>query len=372
MQPFKHAYSIQPRWQDAARVCLDALLPVRDGTTLGFLYATDAFAEHYADLLAYCRGRTGIAHWVGTVGVGIVATGHEFLEQPALAIMLAEIPQGAFRVLPSLCNLNDVLQHAEDFRIGPDSAWFGVVHGDPRNPLISELIEHVAARTETGFLVGGLTSSRGKCPQAADQVVEGGLSGVLFSSAVSVTTRLTQGVSPLGPRHRITQAERNIIRALDGRPPLEVLREDIGEVLYAQLQRLGGYLFVGLPTRDSDTDDYLVRHIVGVDPDSKLIAVGDYVEAGQPLMFCRRDGHSAVEDMQRMLDALKAALPGQARGALYFSCLGRGASMFGEANAELAMISRSLGDIPLVGFSANGEISRNRLYGYTGVLAVFT
>lgn len=372
MLPFQYAYACQPDWRSAARECLDALLPVRPGTTLGFLYASDNFADDYADLVAFFREHTGVPHWVGTVGVGIVTTGRELLEQPALAVMLADIPAADFRILPSLCNLNDVLQHEADFRIGDAPAWFGVVHGDPRNPLIAELIEHVAARTETGFLVGGLTSSRDRCPQAADQVVEGGLSGVLFAAGVSVATRLTQGVSPLGPRHRITQAERNIIRSLDGRPPLDVLREDIGEVLYQQLQRLGGYLFVGLPTRDSDTEDYLVRHIVGVDPNSKLIAVGDYVEAGQPLMFCRRDSHSAVEDMQRMLDALKASLAGSPRGALYFSCLGRGASMFGETDAEMRMIRDALGDIPLVGFSANGEISRNRLYGYTGVLTVFT
>ncbi len=371
MRPYPYAWSTAPRWQDAARECIAALQPIEGSPTLAFFYATDLFAEHFQDLVHYCREHTGIPHWVGTVGVGIVATGHEFLEQPALAMMVTDIPAQAYRLLPSLCNLNDVLRHEADLRIGGQPPWLGVVHGDPRNPLTAELIEHVAERTETGFLVGGLTSSRGKCPQAAEQVVEGGLSGVLFSAQVSIATRLTQGVSPLGPRHLITQAERNIIITLDGRPPLEVLREDIGEVLYAQLQRLGGYLFVGLPTRDSDTDDYLVRHIVGVDPDSKLIAVGDYVEAGQPLMFCRRDGHSATEDMQRMLDALREGLPGEPRGALYFTCLGRGASMFGETHAELGMIRRSLGDIPLLGFSANGEIFRNRLYGYTGVLIVF-
>lgn len=372
MHPFKYAFSTQTAWQDAARECIEVLLPVREEATLGFLYATDVFAGRFADLVEYVREHTGIAHWVGTVGVGIVTTGHEFLDQPALAIMLAEIPKHAFRILPSQCNLHDILQHDADFRLGGEPPWFGVVHGDPRNPLVSELIEHVAARTEAGFLVGGLTSSRDKCPQAADRVVEGGLSGVLFSSEVNITTRLTQGVSPLGPRHLITQAERNIIRALDGRPPLDVLREDIGEVLYAQLQRLGGYLFVGLAAPDADTDDYVVRHIVGVDPHRKLIAVGDYVETGQPLLFCRRDERSAIEDMQHMLEAIKARLPGAPRGALYFSCLGRGASMFGKADAELGIIQRSLGDIPLVGFFANGEISRNRLYGYTGVLTVFT
>lgn len=94
--------------------------------------------------------------------------------------------------------------------------------------------------------------------------------------------------------------------------------------------------------------------------------------ASQPLLFCRREGHRAVKDMQRMLDALKASLAGPPRGALSFSCQGRGASLFGEADAEMRMIRAALGDIPLVGFSANGEISRNRLYGYTGVLTVFT
>ncbi|MFN3594389.1 MAG: FIST N-terminal domain-containing protein, partial [Thiobacillaceae bacterium] len=204
MQTFRHAHSTKTHWQAAGRECLDALLPARPGTTLGFVYATDAFANDYADLVAFFREHTGVAHWVGTVGVGILTTGRELLDQPAVAVMLADIPASDFRILPSLCNLNDILQHESDFRIGDQPAWFGVVHGDPRNPLVSELIEHVAARTETGFLVGGLTSSRDRCPQAANQVVEGGLSGVLFAAGVSVATRLTQGVSPLGPRHRIT------------------------------------------------------------------------------------------------------------------------------------------------------------------------
>ena len=33
---------------------------------------------------------------------------------------------------------------------------------------------------------------------------------------------------------------------------------------------------------------------------------------------------------------------------------------------------RALGDVPLAGFYANGEISHNRLYGYTGVLTLFS
>ncbi len=372
MQAFKYSYSTLSDWGAATQACLHGLQPVPLAARLGFVYTTDYHAEHMPEIVALCRERTSVDHWVGSVGVGILTTGKEFLDEPALAMMLTEIPESAFRVLPNLTSLEDLLKQGETFRVDGKVPWFGMVHGDPRNPLIGELIEHVANRTETGFLVGGLTSSRGPHYQVADQPMEGGLSGVMFAPQVAVTTRLTQGVSPLGPRHIITQSQRNIILSLDHRPPLDVLKEDIGEVLSRKLEQLGGYIFVGLPTQDSDTDDYLVRQLVGIDPDNKVIAVGDYVEPGQALMFCRRDSASAVEDMQRMLDEIRAGLPGEPRGAVYYSCLGRGANMFGPNSEELKMISHSLGDIPLVGFFANGEICRNRLYGWTGVLTVFT
>ena len=367
--PFQASHSTLADWHAATEDCLGQL--ETEGTTLGFIYASDHFAAHMADILAMCKASSGIEHWVGSVGVGICTTGHEFLDQPALAMMLTDIPPSEFRILGNLTGLEDLVGHADDFRVGDAKAWFGVVHGDPRNQQVAELIEQTAAQTETGFLVGGLASSRTGHPQIADEVVEGGVSGVLFSPQIAVSSRLTQGVSPLGPRHVVTRCEDNVIISLDNRPPLDVLMEDLGPELSGQLERLGEFLFVGFPTRDSDTEDYLVRQLIAVDTNSRLIAVGDYLEMGQPIMFCRRDGHSAVADMQRMLAEIKASLNTPPRGALYFSCLGRGASLFGPNSEELKMISAELGDIPLVGFFANGEISRNRLYGWTGVLTVF-
>ena len=41
-------------------------------------------------------------------------------------------------------------------------------------------------------------------------------------------------------------------------------------------------------------------------------------------------------------------------------------------DAEMQIIRHALGDVPLVGFFAAGEIARDQLYGYTGVLTVFT
>ncbi|MET0919269.1 MAG: FIST C-terminal domain-containing protein, partial [Burkholderiales bacterium] len=78
-----------------------------------------------------------------------------------------------------------------------------------------------------------------------------------------------------------------------------------------------------------------------------------------------------VEDMVRMLESMKEGLFTRPRGAVYYSCLGRGQNLFGPNSEELTLIQQSLGDLPLVGFFCNGEISHNRLYGYTGVLTLF-
>jgi small ligand-binding sensory domain FIST len=110
---------------------------------------------------------------------------------------------------------------------------------------------------------------------------------------------------------------------------------------------------------------------VGIDPANRLIAIGELLQPGASVMFCRRDTKTANEDMARMLDSIRKGMFGRPRGGVYYSCIGRGASLFGPDSAELKMIHETLGEFPLVGFFCNGEISHNRLYGYTGVLTLF-
>ena len=112
------------------------------------------------------------------------------------------------------------------------------------------------------------------------------------------------------------------------------------------------------------------RNLVGIDPRHKLIAIGDLVEPGDEIIFCKRDAASADGDLRRMLGELRDCGPAP-RGALYFSCLGRGEHMFGRRGAEMELVREVLGDVPLVGFFCSGEISHDRLYGYTGVMTIF-
>ncbi|MCL5060349.1 MAG: FIST C-terminal domain-containing protein [Candidatus Thermoplasmatota archaeon] len=362
--PFKFAHAANADWTRAARSCMNQLGAIPAAATLGFLYVSDAFAGELDAVLAFFKSATGVAHWTGSVGVGVCATGVEYLEAPAMAVMLGEFDPVDFSMLP-------VLRSPQDVEAQPAAAYFAIAHGDPANNRIQELIEGLSAYVTSGFVVGGLSSSRGETAQISDGVVSGGLSGVLFSERVKLATRLTQGISPLGPRHRITTANKNIIGSLDHRPALDVMKEEIGEVLARDLRRAAGYIFVGLPVRGSDTGDYLVRNILGVDPQNHLVAIGETVEPGDELLFCRRDQQTAEDDLLRMLAAIGSQLNAPIRGGVYYSCLGRGQHMFGAPNRELGLIRGALGDFPLVGFFANGEISHNRLYGYTGVLTLF-
>jgi len=113
--------------------------------------------------------------------------------------------------------------------------------------------------------------------QYADGATEGGVSGVAFSDQVAVATRLTQGCAPVGPEHTITDARHNILISLDGRPALDVFREDIGRELASNLSLVAGRIFAGLPVEGTDTGDYVVRNLVGLDSAHKLVAIGENV-----------------------------------------------------------------------------------------------
>ncbi len=371
MAPFRFAHAAADDWRSVASACLGQLGSVPAAANLGFLYATDALADDLGDLLGHLIQATGVPQWVGAVGMGICATGTEYYEEPAAAVMLGKLPPEGFQVFPSLVKDLDAFDVRYGEWIKTHSPMLGLVHGDPVNPLTEALVKQLAGRTVSGFLVGGLASSRGNTYTIANGVSQGGVSGVLFGEEVGVITRLTQGCSPIGPHRRVTEARRNILITLDGQPALDVLKADIGEILARDLMRIGGYIFAGLPIPGSDTGDYLVRNLVGVDPNEGLVAVGDLVEPGRELMFCRRDAATAREDLDRMLLALKGRLSVPPRGGIYCSCLGRGVNLFGPDSAELRQICDTLGDFPLVGFYANGEVSQDRLYGYTGVLTLF-
>src|SRR5205814_8928281 len=115
------------------------------------------------------------------------------------------------------------------------------------------------------------------------------------------------------------------------------------------------------------------RHPAGPGPARGAIAAGAVAPPGTRLAFCARHADAARRDLVRICTEIREELEPARRvaGAVYVSCAGRGGPHFGAPSAELAIVRHALGDVPLAGFFANGEIARHHLYGYTGVLTVF-
>lgn len=428
MATFPYAHATHPQWQMAAALVLAQLraqmaLPGwASAPTLALLYITDHYADDATAILEHLGAELPlVTDWSGTVGVGIACNNVEYFDEPAMAVMLLELPSDQFRVFSGVAPLG----------LGFE-AHTALVHADASTLELAELIDEMAARTETGYLFGGLSSSRGASVQFAvagdgnisghgnaSGVFRGGLSGVAFGPDVGLVSRVTQGCKPISRARVVTQADNNVVIALDGEPALDVMLNDLGITLDQPQEALAVVraTLVGLvqpqempPNPNGQThlggatlhqtgsfgSDVVVRHIIGLDPGRRGVAVADQVEVGMHLTFCQRNVQAAKADLMRICAEIREelepeelplkaalaqadpfanalALPARhIAGAVYVSCSGRGGPHFGGPSAEMHTVRRALGDVPLVGFFAGGEIARNHLYGYTGVMTVFT
>ena len=428
MKLFPYAHATHPQWRMAAALVLAQLraqmaLPDHaQAPSLALLYITDHYASEAEAILAHLSAELPeVTDWTGTVGVGVAANNVEYFDEPAMAVMLCDLSPDQYRVFSGVAPL------AASGRVaGPDGfvAHTALVHADGNTPELAELIAEVADRTASGYVFGGLSASRSSTVQfafsstgnlsgqgAASGVFHGGLSGVAFGPAVGMVSRVTQGAQPVDRERTVTEADGNLVLTLDGEPALDVLlREldislDLPELAMPRLRAtLVGLTLptgeapdvVAAPRRGQFGPEVIVRHLIGLDPGRRGVAIADLAPVGTRLAFCERNVQAARADLTRvcaevreelepeelslsMATALAASEPDAAphparriAGAVYVSCSGRGGPHFGSPSAELQIVRRALGDVPLVGFFAGGEIAHHRLYGYTGVLTVFT
>ena len=394
---FRHGHATHRDWRMATELCLaqvegQARQPGHERrATLGLVYCTEALAAQFDAILDLLKLRTGVFEWAGTSGLGIAAGAGEYFEEPALAIMLCQFPEGAARVFSGVLRPPG---RAERTPAGGYAAETALIHADPLTPDLGDLLEDMAGKLRSGRLFGGLSSGAGRTVQVANRTLSGGLSGVVFGSEVALASRVAQGCQPLGPAHVVTRGQDNLIATLDGQAALDVLLRDCqvdleagaaaadGAARRAALVRVvRGTLCGLLPAPLAGTPDHWeeaeVRPLIGVDPQQRVLAIGDHVAVGARLRFCSRDRNAARLDLVRACSDLREECEQRAgglaaiRGALYVSCIGRGSALFGRGSGELDIIREQLGEIPLVGFFANGEIAGKRLYGYTGVLTLF-
>ena len=308
MRLFPYAHATHPQWPMAAALVLAqlraqmALPDYASQPTLALLYITDHYAPHAQDILEHLSGELPlVTDWSGTVGVGIASNNVEYFDEPALAVMLMDIPGDQYRVFSGIAPLG----------LGFE-AHTALVHADGGTVDLGDLVEEMAGRTTTGYLFGGISSSRGRSVQfavaadgnlsghgTASGVFSGGLSGVAFTHEVALVSRVTQGCSPVSKTRTITEADRNVVISLDGKPALDVLLQDLGVTLdqpeaalptvRATLVALAASAADDAPGMVRSTGNFgsevMVRHIIGLDPGRRGFAVAEQITVGRSWRF---------------------------------------------------------------------------------------
>ena len=304
---------------------------------------------------------TAVAVWAAAFENGVASTFHAEVTEVDDGVAIAGVPD---------------LQGAGGAILLPDPYSF------PTDAVLAEMV----ARAPGVPILGGLSSARTMRGQAAlflgERVVPGGAIGVRFDG-VELLPCVSQGATPIGPALTITSGEGRLIKELDGRPALGALRAVLARLDETERDLLAQGMLLGIVVEpgpgdgaDREHGDFLVRSVLGGDPDTGAIAIGASIEEGQLVRMHARDAASADRDLAEALELRRRALGDDApAGALMFTCNGRGRGMFGLPDHDASAVAGALGDIPTAGFFAAGEIGpvggENFLHGFTATVAVF-
>jgi small ligand-binding sensory domain FIST len=360
-----------------------ARVPLEDRPpSFGMLFASAHFHDSADALLAAVTEQTGPIPLIGCVAEAIVGGGREVESEPAVSLWLA-------------ADLGPVETFAMEFvrtasggayggyRFEPDRAGVCLMICDPFTFPAEHLLGHLNSHVPGTLVMGGMASGSLGLRQSRlfldGRVLSQGAVGAYLPHA-EIHPLVSQGCRPVGDPYTVTRAEGNVVHELGGRPPITRLRELATALTGRDRELLGQGVQVGMVINEYRAErrqgDFLIRGVLGADPETGAIAVGDEVDVGQTLQFHVRDADSADEDLQHTLEQEAAALGGRPpAGALLFTCNGRGSRLFSEPDHDARLLAKVLGDIPVAGFFCGGELGpvggQNYLHGFTASIALF-
>jgi small ligand-binding sensory domain FIST len=369
-----------------SEVCAEAMRDLGGTPDLGFVFFSADHIAHGEELAGPLCEALGTDQVIGCSGESIVSTAREWEGTSAVSLWLARLP--GVRILPMH------LEFARTPEGGSISGWPDglpdpwpatsclLALGDPFSFPAELLLDVVNGEHRGVAVVGGMASA---AAQPGDNLLicgrrtsTAGCAAVLVDGAVRVATLVSQGCRPIGDPFVVTKAEGNVILQLGGKPAYQRLVEMYQTLATREQALLRRGLHLGRVVSEYqdrfEQGDFLVRNVVGVDQDSGAVAIGDYIRAGQTVRFHVRDGETADGELRQLLARARPASDSP-RGALLFTCNGRGTRLFSESHHDAGAVAEAWGDIPLAGFFAAGELGpiggRNFIHGFTASLALF-
>ncbi len=353
---------------------------------LAFVFVSAGHLPHSETLLGILREQLGARVLLGCGAGGLIGEGQEVEFESAISLWAAALPDVGiqpFHVLPRM------VMNQLDFAGWPhpepaaSEVRAMLLFADPFTTPIDQLFDFVEGRFSGLPIIGGLASagmSQGENRLfCGDRISNRGAVGVILSGPIDVRTVVSQGCRPFGRQFIVTKSERNVIQELGGKPALARLQEVLQEAEASERSRAKRGLQIGKLMNEYSSStgqgDFLIRSVVQVDTRTQSLAINDLVRRGQTVKFQIRDAEAAHEDLVEALACENEAMgEGGACGALLFSCNGRGSHLFSEDHHDVSAVHSELGDIPVTGFFAAGEIGpvgkKNYLHGFTASLAL--
>lgn len=383
------AIAQQPDWRDALASLTAQMAPLSEGgaVDVAFLFASSQYADEFSQLAREVHRTVGARILLGCSGYGVIGPSREIEALPALALLAFSLPDATLypgrltEAAIEACAGPEDWQRLMGARPGDVNAWFLFV--DPFTMDAERLLAGLSDAYPGTPLVGGLASGdprqRGTHVFLDSTVYDTGAVALGLGGRYGVRTIVSQGCAPIGEAWTITGVRDHIIETIGQRPAYEVLVDTVRALSPEIRQRARWNLFVGLAMNEYRDEfrrgDFLIRNIVGADPERGLLAVGALPRVGQTIQFQLRDPAAADEDLRALLAAAKQELGEQQPvAALLCSCNGRGIGLFGSPDHDARTVAEFLGPVPLAGFFCNGEIGpvggTNFLHGYTASLAL--
>jgi small ligand-binding sensory domain FIST len=354
------------------------------------VFPSIAYGRQALDVAPLLKAQFPNAAIFGCTAGGVIGGGVEAEDRPAVALTASHLPGVSltpFRITRDSCPSPDAPPEAWEKLTGvtPKQKPSFMLLMDPFAPPAEHLTTGLDFAYPASAKVGGLASG-GRQPGSHTLYLDGntyhdGGIGLALTGNIVVDTVVAQGCRPIGEPRRITKCQDNVLLAVDGEPPIHYLRAVFPTLSTQDQELVTTNLFLGMamdPLQDASevkSGDFLIRNIIGADPERGIIAVGEYLREGQVVQFHVRDALTSSEDLQAQLTQYLKDDRQRAKGALLFQCNGRGRHLYGRPNHDSDMFKELAGPVPLGGFFCNGEIGQVRgatyLHGYTSAFALF-
>jgi small ligand-binding sensory domain FIST len=335
---------------------------------LAIVFASSAYGQSIEELPQILRSLLGDCLLFGCNATGLIGGGIEEEEEPGIAILCGRLPDATQSTLhleqATLPPLTASREHWwRKLEIGPESSPSFVLLADAAT-FDAESCARSLDRAYPGATVIGALSTGSRAPGAARLLANDGLQSagamlLALTGNVVIDPVLAQGCKPIGDPLFVTACDGNLISELDGRRPKELLTALFTQLDEADRSGFGDSLCIGFalpgPRQSVGAGDFLIRNVLGLDPDTGALWVGARIAPNAVVQFHLREGGIAAQELESRLGESLAARP-PPEAALLFACAGRGRHLFGVTGHDSGTLRRRI-DIPVAGMFSAGEIA---------------